>query len=71
MEHFRRNRVLRMLAGALVVEAGLLLVGRMAPAMWGLVWAGTVVVAIGFGVAARQAGRDRAGDRRQDDRRRG
>ena len=60
-----------MLAGAILVEAGLLLVARMAPAMWGLVWAGTVVITVGFGFAVWNAGKDRTGDRRQEERRRG
>jgi hypothetical protein len=54
-----------------MVEAGLLLVARMAPAMWGLVGAGTAVVLVAFGVAAFYAARDRGGERRQDERRRG
>jgi hypothetical protein len=70
-EHFRRNRVLRIIAGAAVVEAALLLVVKLSPAMEGLLSAATAIVVVSFGIAAWHAAKEREGDRRSEERRRG
>ena len=70
-EHFKRDRILRVAGWAMVVELGLVVLVKFAPALGGLFGAGTAIVAVSFGVAMWHASREREGDRRTSERRRG
>ncbi len=69
-DHHRRNRGLRRLIVGVVLEAALLIVAKLGPALRSLVWLGMVIVAVVIAISLWQSVRPRAADdRRHGDRR--
>ena len=68
-ERPRLRRELRLLLGGLVIEAALVWIVQLSPAMRALMRPVYLIVAVAFGVAIWHAWRRRAHDRRHGDRR--
>jgi len=66
----RQLRILRLALGLIVIEAGLVIVGHVAPAMRALIRPVYLIVVLVFAVAMLQAARGRNGDDRRHGERR-
>ena len=69
-DHHRRNRGLRRLIAGVVVEAALLVIAKLGPALRSLVWLGMVIVALVVAISLWQSVRPRARDDRRHEERR-